>query len=196
MFSRCQIALGLTLLLTLLTSITVFAKGSFAFITISGPDLKEPIRSTNPALTTDFFAFAEFYQNETKAPADPGVGYEVTRYYIDSGRDLAFDHLHYYPDTGYVFFDGLVNGSSEYDGKWYPAHPEIKAIFISALTSAVTVKTEPQSSAPQSQPIQPNTLPKAGFPMIGMQSVILLSTILVLGMLAVMVYRRRRSTAH
>ncbi len=117
MFSRIRTALGLALLLTLMISITVLAKGNFSFITISGPNLKETIRSTDPALVTDFFAFADFSRTPVEAPANPGVGYEITRFYIDAGSESAFDKLHYYPETGFVYFDGLVGGSSEYDGK-------------------------------------------------------------------------------
>jgi hypothetical protein len=196
MFTRFRLALGLTLLLTLLTSVTVFAKGSFAFITITGPNLKEPIRSTDPALTTDFFAFADFTHGIMKVPTNPGVGYEVTRYYNDGGREAAFDHLHYYPETGYVYFDGLVNGSSEYDGKWYPAKPEIKDVFFSALAPVSTVKTEPQTSNSQSQPAESNTLTKSALPISETQSITLVSVIAGLVVIGVLAYRRRRSLAH
>ena len=110
MYSRIRIAFGLALLLALITSVTVFAKGGFSFINITGPNLKDAVRVTDPALTTDFFAF---------------------------------DRLHYYPDTGFVYYDGLVNGSSEYDGKWYTAKPEIKTVFESALS--LTPITQKQS---------------------------------------------------
>jgi len=133
MFSRIRVAFGFALLLALITSITVFAKGGFSFIAITSPSLKEEVRATDPALTTDFFAFADFYQNRTEAPEDPGVGYEITRYYIDGSREVAFDHLHYYPDIGLVYYAGIVNGSSEYDDEWYTARPEIKAAFESVL---------------------------------------------------------------
>jgi hypothetical protein len=135
MFSRIRAALGITFLLVLLTSITAFAKGGFSFITIGGPSLKEEVRVTDPALTEDFFAFANFYQDKTKEPAEPGIGYEITRYYVDGNREYAFDRLHYYPDTGFVFYDGIENGESEYDGEWYAAKPEIKIVFESALSA-------------------------------------------------------------
>ena len=133
MFSRFRIAAGLALLLALFTSLTVLAKGSFAFISITGPDLKEAVRVSDPALTTDPFVFADFFQDRTEAPDDPGIGYEITRYYVDGNRESAFDKLHYYPDTGFVYYDGIVDGSSEYDGKWYTANPHIKTTFESAL---------------------------------------------------------------
>lgn len=134
MFSRIRIALGLAVTLTLFSSITGFAKGGFAFIAVTGADLKDEVRLSDPALTQGFFTFADFYRDQTEAPADPGVGYEITRYYVDGNRETAFDTLHYYPATGYVYYDGIANGgSSEYDGKWYTAVPEIKSTFETAL---------------------------------------------------------------
>lgn len=146
MYSRIRIAFGLALLLALITSVTVFAKGGFSFINITGPYLKDAVRVTDPALTTDFFAFADFNKDRVEAPDDPGVGYEITRYIVDHyvtgqrevayvawQREVAFDRLHYYPDTGFVY----------YDGKWYTAKPEIKTIFESALS--LTPITQKQS---------------------------------------------------
>jgi hypothetical protein len=158
MFSRIQVAGGLVFLLILMTSITAFAKGGFSFITITGPNLQEEVRVTNLALTEDFFAFADFFRDRTKAPTDPGTGYEITRYYIDGKREIAFDHLHYYPDTGFVYYDGIVNGSSEYDGDWYTAKPEIKVAFEKVLPGgtqsvAPAVESQPSSSL---EPVQPN----------------------------------------
>lgn len=158
MFSRIRTAFGLALLLSLLTSMTVFAKGGFSFITITGADLKDVVRVTDKSLTISFFAFSNFYEDRTDAPADPGVGYEITRYYIDGKREIAFDSLHYYPEAGFVFYDGIISGESEYDGEWYTADPEIKTVFESALTAQikpVTSVSQPQSVKPieQVQPI-------------------------------------------
>jgi len=158
MFSRVRTAFGLALLLSLLTSMTVFAKGGFSFITIIGADLKDVVRVTDKSLTISFFAFANFYEDRADAPSDPGVGYEITRYYIDGKSEIVFDQLHYYPETGFVFYDGIVNGDSEYDGEWYTADPEIKTVFESALTAQikpVTSASQPQSVKPieQVQPI-------------------------------------------
>jgi len=149
MSSHSRIALGLGLLLTLLTSAAAFAKGNFSFITIQGMDVRDPVRLTDPALTTDWFAFADFTRGGVQAPADPGAAYEITRYYVDAGREQAFDQLHYYPATGFVYFDGLVGGSSEYDGKWYPARPGIQVALQNALAGARGV-----SSAAPDQKLQ------------------------------------------
>ena len=152
MFSRIRNAAGLALLLALISSMTVLAKGGFAFISITGPGIEGEIRATDLELTEDFFAFADFYRDKIEAPSDPGEGFEITRYYIDGTREVIFDQLHYYPSTGFVFYDGLVNGDSEYDGEWYSANPAVKTVFESSL--GVTVSTHVQSDR-QTESLQP-----------------------------------------
>jgi len=159
MFSRIRIALGLSLLLTLFTSVTVFAKGGFTFITVTGAKLTDEVRISDPSLTQDFFIFADFYRNKTEAPVEPGMSYEITRYYVDGKTESAFDRLHYYPETGFIYYDGIVNGSSEYDGKWYTAQPEIKSTFETALFTQIRLmKLGTQEGAralvPPAEPIQ------------------------------------------
>ena len=119
----------------LLTPTSALAKGPFTYITINGLGLTGEATVTNPALM-DFFSFANFSQGSIDAPTDPGDGYEITRVFVDAATNKAqfWDRLHYYPDTGYVYYDGLINGSSEYDGKWYQARPEAEAPFRDALS--------------------------------------------------------------
>ena len=124
------------LLLSLLASSRVSAKGGFDFLAVTGPGLKEEIRITDEALTRDFFAFANFYESKTDTPAESGPGYEITRYYGQGAGSVAFDQLHYYAETGFVYYDGIAGGgSSEYDGGWYTAKPEMGAVFENALAS-------------------------------------------------------------
>ena len=134
MFKRI-LALPFTLGL-LLPAMLVFAKGNFDYITIKGPGITGEIDVTNPALTGDFFAFTDF-TNEVPPPADPGQGYQVVRVFVETvdskPSDHPFDQLHYYPYTGYVFYDGLVEGSSEYDGRWYAANPSANEPFRAVL---------------------------------------------------------------
>ena len=137
MSMRLRFAMGVALVAILLSSLTAFAKGSFDFITITGPGIKDHVQITDPLLTEDFFTFAKFYEDKSTAPADPGTGYEITRHYVQGVSDVIFDRLHYYPETGYVFYDGIENGESEYDGEWYVARPEIKSVFESALVAPV-----------------------------------------------------------
>jgi hypothetical protein len=188
MFSRIRIASGLALLLALVSSIAVAAKGGFSFISISGPNLKDEVRATDSALTDDFFAFWDFYLSEVKAPVEPGPGYEITRYYVDGTREIAFDHLHYYPDAGFVYYDGIINGSSEYDGEWYTARPDIKTIFESTLPITPMVQSQPNSSVSelQSQSSQPIAQPPL---------VLLISLIAGIMVILAFAFRRGRSLA-
>lgn len=121
----------------LIPASVVFAKGNFDYIIVKGPGITGEINVTNPALTDDFFAFADFTQGEVPPPFDPGQGYQVVRVYVQTidgkPQDVPFDQLHYYPYTGYVFYDGLANGVSEYDGKWYAANPAADAPFRAVL---------------------------------------------------------------
>jgi hypothetical protein len=201
MFSRIRIALGSALLLALITSITVFAKGSFAFISITGPDLKEAVRLSQPELTADFFTFADFSKARTEVPDNPGSSYEITRYYVDGKRESAFDKLHYYPDTGFVYYDGIVNGSSEYDGKWYTAKSEIKTIFDTALFDqirSVEVGSGEAAKAivPPPEPVNPID-PAQSRPSFAQSRVIIsVAVTLSLVMLLALAIRRRRLAAH
>ena len=150
MLTRLRIATGFVLVVLLIMFTTTFAKGGFDFITITGPNLNQAVRVTHTSLTTDFFAFANFYEDKTKAPEDPGEGYEITRHYEQGVSDVIFDRLHYYPDSGFVFYDGIENGDSEYDGEWYTAKPETKPAFENALS----VQTGP-AAAEKNQRIAP-----------------------------------------
>lgn len=133
---------GLALLMAWVIAIAVSAKGGYSFVTVSGADLQGTIRTSDTALTEDFFAFADLYRDRVEAPVHAGVGYEITRYYMDGKREIAFDRLHYYPETGFVYYDGIVNGSSEYDGEWYTGKPEMKAIFENLLAGAPTIRAQ------------------------------------------------------
>ena len=188
MFSRTQVAFGLAFLFILITSITAFAKGGFSFISITGPNLKDEVRATDSVLTEDFFAFADFFRDRTKAPTEPGTGYEITRYYIDGSREIAFDSLQYYPDTGFVYYDGIVNGSSEYDGEWYTAKSEIKDAFEKVLPGgaqsvAPVAESEPITAL---DPAQSNRSPSQT------QSITLIAVIAGLVIILAFAYRLRK----
>jgi hypothetical protein len=150
MRARIWLAVSFTLLVSLASPMAALAKGEFAFLTIEGGDLAGTLRSNDKALTTDFFAFADFSRAPLAAPADPGRAYLITRYYIDHGREAAFDQLHYYPEAGLVYFDGLVNGFSDYDGQWYSANPQIRPVFEFALANPTSKFVTPtlRSTAP------------------------------------------------
>lgn len=198
MFVQTRAALVVvTLLVSLVAASAALAKGGFDFIAISGPGLKETVRVADTALTEDFFTFANFYEDRTKAPADPGSGYEITRHYMDGNRVITFDRLHYYPEQGFVFYDGIENGESEYDGGWYTANPNIKTVFEAALgiqaESALAEKKEPVMSA--SQPKPENAAVPAQSEMSGFRSlpVVITAVAAAMAVLLALLFGRRKS---
>ena len=200
MFSQIRVALGLALLFSLLSSVTAFAKGGFNFITISGSNLKEEVRVTDLALTEDFFTFADFSKDKAGTPTDPGEGYEILRYYVDGNREIIFDRLHYYPEMGFVFYDGIENGESEYDGEWYTANVAIRMVFESALSAQVgsVASVEKEEPAPaSSQPQDENLLTQPQPAESSFQSLPVLITILATGLAVLFAFafvRRKTST--
>jgi hypothetical protein len=195
MFNRVQMALATAFVAVFLTSMTASAKGGFDFITITGPDLKEAVQVNDPALTRDFFTFANFYEDKAKAPADPSKGYEITRHYVQGASNVVFDRLHYYPESGFVFYDGIENGESEYDGEWYLANPEIRSIFETALTAQLgsVAQTERKQPGTSSQPPAARARPViSSFP-----SLFVVIAILAVGLaaLSAFVFLRRKPSA-
>lgn len=136
MVSRIRAALGLALVLLLVHTATAFAKGNFAFLSISGKNMKVEVRTADRNLTTDWFAFADFSVGSIPAPASPPEGgFVITRYYMDGATADPFDQLLYFPVAGLVYYHGLLDGISDYDGKWYAAKPQIKKVFANALAA-------------------------------------------------------------
>jgi len=188
MSRRIRIAIGIALAAALMTITSALAKGGFDFITITGPDLREAIRITDAHWTENFFMFANFYEDKTEAPADPGKGYEITRYYIDGKREIAFDRLHYYPETGFIYYDGIVNGSSEYDGKWYTAKPEVESVFETALSIRSMDKIQSGVSTVSTTQAQPR---------VSLSSFYLVALATVgIALISVFAYRRRKPFSH
>jgi len=201
MFIRVRIAMGVALAAILMMSTsTALAKGGFDFITIAGPNLKEAVRVTDTDLTINFFTFANFYEDRSKAPADPGEGYEITRHYAQGNGDVIFDRLHYYPETGYVFYDGIENGESEYDGAWYTADPKIRPVFESALaiqigSAAPVEKKQPVTSASQPQPVESVAQAKPIASSFPSQSILVIAFTSGLVVLFVFAFGRHKSFA-
>lgn len=131
----------------LIPAVSALAKGGFDYIIVEGPGITGELTITNPTLTQDFFAFADFSRGSAAAPAGPGQGYQVIRVYVVDNKDQPFDKLHYYPYTGYVYYDGIVDGSSEYDGKWYTANPDAEAPFRDALAQRARLTWIPFAAA-------------------------------------------------
>jgi hypothetical protein len=125
---RCISVAGL--LLILLLPAAAGAKGRFERVTIAEEGSTIETLVTDEALL-DFFAFSEFpKQVLAQAPRPTTKAYVVTRGgFNPDGVYHAFDRLHYYlaaspGHSGFVYYDGLVSGWSEYDHKWYAASAE------------------------------------------------------------------------
>jgi len=125
----------------LVSNQVAMAKGNFAKIVISGGRLTSEIEVTDPSLL-GFFSFSDFPNAHAQKPKVSG-GYVITRYgQNDDGTFRAWDRLHYYPTAtgsgGYVFYDGLINGQSEYDREWYTASPEGEMAFRRILAANIS----------------------------------------------------------
>lgn len=138
------------LVLSLLIPSTIaLASGNFSYVTIDGPGLTDELNITDPALTSDFFIFADFTKGPIDPPAAPGEGYEVTRVYIETVDNKpeakAFDQLLYFPytDDGYVYYVGVSESTSEYDGKWFAANPAADEPFRAALAKSARLEWIP-----------------------------------------------------
>jgi hypothetical protein len=111
-----------TLAVLLLAAGSVDAKGTPSKVTISGQGLAKSVGVTNAAeLQWLGLGRLENLTAPIKAPMNIGAGYIVVRY--DGNRP--FDHIRYYPGraraAGYIFYIGIVNGSSEDADKWFRA---------------------------------------------------------------------------
>lgn len=71
-----------------------------------------------------------------------GEGYELERQYKDGNTHRTFDRVRYYPAgyTGYVFYVGIENGWSEYDGKWFSANPAAVYVMNTLIAGETVVK--------------------------------------------------------
>jgi hypothetical protein len=122
---KLWIVLALLALFTLVSA--VGAKGEAARITITGEEIEGEIE----VLDQETLALLSFMQLEQSllprsfAPEGLGEGYEIARYFQEEGseRYFPFDRVSYHPDPdggqGYIQYLGIVNGSSEYDGRWF-----------------------------------------------------------------------------
>ncbi len=124
--------LFLVLVLVIPTTIA-HANGKFDYIVIKGPGITVDINVSDPVFTQDFFAFSDFSKRSIDPPADTGAGYQIVRMHVEGSKGIPFDQLHYYPYTGYVYYDGIVNGFTEDGGKWYIANPAIEEPFRAIL---------------------------------------------------------------
>ncbi|MBZ0289729.1 MAG: hypothetical protein K8I30_19050, partial [Anaerolineae bacterium] len=126
----------------LLSANLALAKGGWGKIEISGDGLSGVVEITDPVLLEGFSlgAFQDLALGSIDPPLVIGSGYQMRRGW-DSGPVIfvPFDEVHYYPDpsggAGYLYYDGLVNGSSEFDGNWYRVTPTGEAVMQQFLAA-------------------------------------------------------------
>lgn len=126
------LVLGCLGLLCIAYPLGASAKGIPATVTVAGPGLITPVTETNPLAMPALGMLT--LMDATKPIAPPtvsGPGYELTR--------DGFDHLLYYPDpngaAGYVYYEGMFNGGSSYDGQWFRATPTSDATLRRLLAA-------------------------------------------------------------
>jgi hypothetical protein len=130
MEQRQRLFLGLGVSLALLASLAAAtltsAKGNFSSILIIDLETGQ-VRLVDDPQLGGFFALSDLTNGSGEAPIH-AKGYELWRLSEGhAGGLFAVDHLRYYTSGsqrhGYIFYEGIVNGVSEYDQKWFPSTP-------------------------------------------------------------------------
>jgi hypothetical protein len=125
----------------------VSAKGA-NYIVITQRDLGEPIivddLSMASQLSLTMLEDVDHGAIDEPTNLDMDVGYRLERGFYEENVEtfVPWDASVYYPDPeggrGYVFYDGIINGGSEYDKKWYRARMEAEALLQQVLYGAQT----------------------------------------------------------
>ena len=127
--------IGLVLMLALLIALALpgltSAKGPASRIVIVGPGLDGELvlEGDMAVLIPISFAMLEDFMQPVDPPARPAPGFELTRFFeTNPGQYVPFDRVAYHPapdgEPGLVHYLGIVNGSSEYDGRWFRTTPK------------------------------------------------------------------------
>lgn len=126
--------------LFILTAGGALAKARFNMIGISGPGLDGLLTYTDPE-TTELLATGrlEAFDRPLEGPPETlEEGYAITRY-PDLDNFVPWDQVIYYRNPagegGSVYYAGLFNGSSEYDGRWFEAQPESEQYLLDLLAA-------------------------------------------------------------
>lgn len=115
----------LVFLLVLAGIYTVAAKGVFQKVDIT-TESDEAVTITDPVLLEGLSMgiLMDLGRGPIDPPEEVGERFELIRYFGDGeGKYKAFDLVHFYTDpaggTGYIYYDGLEGGWSEFDDNWY-----------------------------------------------------------------------------
>ncbi len=138
-----RFATMLLMVAALLLGQVALAKGSPQQVTLSGDGFA--LTLTGDQATLDALAFMTLEDYST-ATADPpadlsGDGCLITRSYLaEHGEMVAFDQLRYYPDPaggrGYLYYVGIVYGTSDSDHLWFRANPQSETILKALIADA------------------------------------------------------------
>lgn len=185
-------------------------------VTVTGSDISGVASITDVMLISALGAgnFMGFDQPAPIAePTHTGDGYELTRYFKNSGVPdsfwtLGFDHMRYYPGAsgqpGYVFYEGPVTNEARVyaenldmpqSGRWYQISSSQNEILRQLLTAASgnsAVKDSAAAPPATSAPPTSSTPPILGALSSLSPQVIILLTCLV-ALLAVVGYRVARN---
>jgi hypothetical protein len=145
--------MALSLVLLLAVTPSAAAKGAFAKVIVYGAGLA--VESSDPSLMR-FDAFNGFSNAYPGTPSVTDEGYLIVRYAQDqrTGEYLAVDSLRLWPTSlssgsiPFVYYEGLVNGWSEYDHKWYEAKPEAARAVQQILESEADPSSRPSIASP------------------------------------------------
>jgi hypothetical protein len=133
----------LLVLVMLFMTIPVTAKGPADRIIVTGPTIDGELILTRPE-TLYLLSFAmleDLSVGPVDEPVNPGeIFYELERQFQANENDYqTFDRARFYPDSGYVFYMGMENGSSEYDNKWFRTRPDGR----DAMTTMLNASAQP-----------------------------------------------------
>jgi hypothetical protein len=137
-----RLSLLLLFVLSAVVVQTALAKGPMQIVGVAWPGSSETIWIEDPAILEhlSMAAFEDFYQAvefPVKIPVSGGI--EINRYYQENelATPVHFDKLFYFRSTesepGYVYYYGLVNGWSEYDGHWFRVKPKGEQVLLDVL---------------------------------------------------------------
>lgn len=152
----------MALALFLCTGTAAFAKETPAKVTVADPGIAKPIDITTPAtLQVLGLNRLEDFGSPAGAPTGASPGYDLTRYVRSDTGLRPFDRVRYVPDPaggrGYVYYAGVVGGSSSTDGLWFRASAEGERALRAALTAhGARLSSEAISPQPTPSPLNRN----------------------------------------
>ena len=142
MRTRIGLALVLAALVALALPGFASAKGPASRIVIVGPGLDGELELVDDSVLLGALSMAalEDFMRPAEPPAHPTPGFELTRYFeTNTGQYMPFDQVVYHPapdgEPGLVHYLGIVNGSSEYDGRWFHIQPSGERMLRDVLSA-------------------------------------------------------------